>query len=142
METIIKGSGNGQGYSATTQLHKKYYLHSRLFYHATTTFQETQWITHCQSTTVTASYGEMKLNITSHNRINKIPNLTQQSLWEGGPILHTKMLDEHILKTLRFEVTLCIKKVDRLHNSQAQLIQWLGYGFNPWLQIILHIYTT
>ena len=60
----------------------------------------------------------MKLNITSHDIINKMPNLTQQSLWEGGPSLHTEMLDEHTLKTLRFEVTLCIKKADRLHNSQ------------------------
>ena len=50
-------------------------------------------------------------------------NLTQQSLWEGGPSLHTEMLDEHTLKTLRSEVTLCNKKEDRLHNSQAQLIQ-------------------
>ena len=46
-------------------------------------------------------------------------NLTQQSLWEGGPNLHTKMLDELTLKTLRSKVTLCIKKADRLHNSQA-----------------------
>ena len=59
----------------------------------------------------------MKLNITSHDRINKMPNLTQQSLWEGGPSLHTEMLDEHTLKTLRFEVTLCIKKADPLHKS-------------------------
>ena len=117
METIIKVSGDGQGCSSTTQLHKKYYLHSRLFYHATTAFQETQWITHYQSTTVIASYGEMKLNITSHDRINKISNLTQQSLWEGGPSLHTEMLDEHTLKTLRSEVTLCIKKENRLHKS-------------------------
>ena len=41
-----------------------------------------------------------------------MPKLTQQSLWEGGPSLHIEMLDEHTLKTLIFEVTLCIKKVD------------------------------
>ena len=46
-----------------------------------------------------------------------MPKLTQQSLWEGGPSLHTKMLGEHTLKTLRYEVTPCIKKADRLHNS-------------------------
>ena len=41
-----------------------------------------------------------------------MPKLTQQSLWEGEPSLHTEMLDEHMLKTLRYEVTPCIKKVD------------------------------
>ena len=85
-----------------------------------------QWITHCQSTNVIDSYGEMKLNITSHDRINKMPNLTQQSLWEGGPSLHTKIMDEHTLKTLGSEVTPCIKNADLLHNSQSQLIQWIG----------------
>ena len=61
----------------------------------------------------------MKLNITSHNRIIKIPNLTQQSLCEGGPSLHIEMLDEHMLKTLISEVTPCIKKADQLHNLQS-----------------------
>ena len=43
--------------------------------------------------------------------------LTQQSLWEGEPNLQTEMMDEHTLKTLRYKVTPCIKKADRLHNS-------------------------
>ena len=55
----------------------------------------------------------MKLNITSHDRIIKMPNLTQQSLWEGEPSLHTEMLDITHVKTLRFDVTPCIKKVDQ-----------------------------
>ena len=91
------------------------YLHNRLSYHATTAFQEMQWITHFQSTTVTDSYEDMKLNITSHDRRIKMPNLAQQSLWEGGPSLHTEMLDTTHVEALRSEVTLCIKKADRLH---------------------------
>ena len=53
----------------------------------------------------------------------KIPNLTQQSLWEGGPNLHIEMINTTHVETLRFEVTPCIKKADQLHNSQSQLIQ-------------------
>ena len=45
-----------------------------------------------------------------------MPNLTQQSLWEGGTILHTEMLDITQVKTLRSEVTPCIKKADQIHN--------------------------
>ena len=52
-----------------------------------------------------------------------MPNLTQKSLWEGGPSLHTEMLDITHVKTFRYEVTPCIKKADKLHNSQSQLIQ-------------------
>ena len=52
-----------------------------------------------------------------------MPKLTQESLWECGPNLHTEMLDEHTLKTLRSEVTPCIKKADQIHNPQLQLIQ-------------------
>ena len=143
METTTKRSKDEQSYySYHVNCIRNNYLLSRLFHHATTAFQEMQWITQCQSTTVTASYEEMKLNITSHDRIIKMPNLTQQSLWEGGPSLHTEMLDEHRLKTLRSEVNLCIKKAGRLHNSREQLIQWTGYGFNPCLRPVLHIYTT
>ena len=39
-----------------------------------------------------------------------MPKLTQQSLWEGGPILHTEMLDIMHMKTLGYEVTPCIKR--------------------------------
>ena len=46
-----------------------------------------------------------------------MPKLTQQSMWEGRPSLHTEMLDEHTLKTLRSKLTPCIKKAYRLHNS-------------------------
>ena len=52
-----------------------------------------------------------------------MPNLTQQSLWEGWPGLHIEMLDITHIKTLRSKVTPCIKKADQLHNSQSQLIQ-------------------
>ena len=52
-----------------------------------------------------------------------MPNLTQQSLWEGGPSFHTDMLDITHIKTFRSEVNPCIKKADLLHNSQSQLIQ-------------------
>ena len=52
-----------------------------------------------------------------------MPKLTQQSLWEGGPSLHTEMLDIMHVKTIRYEVTPCIKKADQLHNSSLQLIQ-------------------
>ena len=52
-----------------------------------------------------------------------MPNLTQQSLWEGGPIIHTEVLDITHIKTLISEVNPCIKKEDQLHNSQSQLIQ-------------------
>ena len=52
-----------------------------------------------------------------------MPKLTQQSLWEGGPSLHTEMLDITHVKTLRSEVTPCIKKADQIHNPQSQLIQ-------------------
>ena len=48
-----------------------------------------------------------------------MPNLTMKSLWEGGPILHTKMLDITHIKTLISEVTPCIKKADQLHNLQS-----------------------
>ena len=50
------------------------------------------------------------MNTTSQNRVIKIPNLTQQSLWEGGRSLHTEMLEVTHIKTLRFEVTPCIKE--------------------------------
>ena len=52
-----------------------------------------------------------------------MPNLTQQSPWEGDPSLHTEILYEQTLKNLRSEVTPCIKKADQLHNLQSQLIQ-------------------
>ena len=52
-----------------------------------------------------------------------MPKLTQESLWEGKPSLHTEMLGITHIKTLRPEVTPCIKKADQLHNPQSQLIQ-------------------
>ena len=50
-----------------------------------------------------------------------MPNLTSAIPMEGGPSLHTEMLDITHVKTLRSEVTPCIKKVYQLHNSQSQL---------------------
>ena len=69
---------------------------------------------------LTANKGSYQ-KITQHNKYNTY--LTQQSLWEGGPSLHTEMLDITHVKTLRSEVTPCIKKANQLHNSQSQLIQ-------------------
>ena len=37
-------------------------------------------------------------------------------MWEGGPILHTEMLEVTHVKTLRSKVTPCIKKADQTHN--------------------------